>query len=71
MNKMQKIKAAVIAAVVTLPVTALADAPEHMKAAATEMGKLDSGIAAIGAVMIGLVITMKGYTVAKRMVNRV
>lgn len=71
MNKMQKMKAAVVAAAVALPVTALADAPEHMRSAATELGKLDAGIAAIGAVMIGLVITMKGYTVAKRMVNRV
>lgn len=70
MNKIQKAKAAFAAFIVSAPVVALADVTEHMKSAATEMGKLETGIAAIGAVMIGLVVTMKGYSVAKRMVNR-
>lgn len=72
MNKKQILKAAALAAVVCMPAVAgAADAAEQMKAAAVEMGKLETGIEAIGAIMIGLVVTIKGYAVGKRMINRV
>lgn len=73
MNKMQKMKAAATAAVLSLSATASADTGvlAHMKEAAAEMGKLEAGIAAIGVVMIGPVVTRKGYTIAKAMINRI
>lgn len=72
MNKKQIIQAAIMAAIVSVPAFASADGVvEQMKSAAVEINKLEAGIAAIGAVMIGLVVTIKGYTVGKRMINRI
>lgn len=73
MNKLnQYMKSAVFAAVTTLPVLTFAadDAGAAMTEAATKIGALGAGILAIGAAIIGITVTMKGYDVGKRIINK-
>lgn len=69
MNKKSLIKVAVVALCAT-PMLASAGVLEQMTEAANELDKLESGVEAIGAVIIGLAVTIKGYSVGKRLINR-
>lgn len=71
MSKSRYLKAAIFAAVACTPLFASADVVESMREAATKVGALETGIEAIGAVAIGIAVTIKGYSVGKRMINRV
>lgn len=73
MNKLNWRKVAkntVIVAVCATPMLASAGVLEQMTEAANELDKLETGVEAIGAVIIGLAVTIKGYAVGKRLINR-
>lgn len=67
----QTVKVAAVAAVVAMPALAHAGVVEEMAKVAAEIDKLESGIEAIGAVAIGIAVTIKGYRVGKRMIGMV
>ena len=60
-----------IAAVASVPMFAMADVTAVATEAAKDVDALEAGLSVVGAAVVGIACTIKGYTVIKRMVNKV
>lgn len=70
--KLKKIaQTAIIAGIATMPMFAMADVTAVATEAAKEVDALEAGLSVVGAAIVGIACTIKGYTVIKRMVNKV